>query len=166
MSKKPLSRPRQRLIDDITARRLSEDTKRNYVRNVRKFAAFLGRSLDTRRARIFVAVNCTWRSSSPAPNDQRRHRRAAVLFHRDARKARSCSSFEDRDQATQGAGRPEPGGVARLLQAAPSLKYKTALSVASYDPFLHAGRHHRLKKPRSRSISRRFAAAAAFGGCP
>jgi hypothetical protein len=67
MSKKPLSRPRQRLIDDITARRFSEDTKRNYVRNVRKFAAFLGRSLDTRRARIFVAVNCTWRSSSPAP---------------------------------------------------------------------------------------------------
>ena len=56
--------------------------------------------------------------------------------------------------------------MARLLQAAPSLKYKTALSVASYDPFLHAGRHHRLKKPRSRSISRRFAAAAAFGGCP
>ena len=110
MSKKPVSPLRQRLIDDITARRFSEDTKRDYVRNVRKFAAFLGRSPDTRRARIFVAINCIWRSSRPARNDQRRHRRTAVLFHRDARKARSRSSSEDRDQAAQGAGRPEPGG--------------------------------------------------------
>jgi len=47
MSKKPVSPLRQRLIDDITARRFSEDTKRDYVRNVRKFAAFLGRSPDT-----------------------------------------------------------------------------------------------------------------------
>ncbi len=46
MSKKPVSPLRQRLIDDITARRFSEDTKRDYVRNVRKFAAFLGRSGD------------------------------------------------------------------------------------------------------------------------
>jgi integrase/recombinase XerD len=47
MSKKPVSPLRQRLIDDITARRFGEDTKRDYVRNVRKFAAFLGRSPDT-----------------------------------------------------------------------------------------------------------------------
>src|SRR5580658_7567654 len=47
MSKKPISPLRQRLIDDMTARRFSEDTKRDYVRNVRKFAAFLDRSPDT-----------------------------------------------------------------------------------------------------------------------
>src|SRR5208283_3020256 len=47
MSKKPVSPLRQRLIDDITARRFSEDTKRDYVRNVRTFTAFLGRSPDT-----------------------------------------------------------------------------------------------------------------------
>jgi hypothetical protein len=44
---KPISPLRQRMIDDITARRFSEDTKRDYVRNVRKFAAFLDRSPDT-----------------------------------------------------------------------------------------------------------------------
>jgi site-specific recombinase XerD len=43
---KPISPLRQRLIDDITARRFSEDTKRDYVRSVRKFAAFLGRALS------------------------------------------------------------------------------------------------------------------------
>jgi integrase/recombinase XerD len=37
----------QRLIDDMTARGYGEDTKRDYVRNVRRFAAFLGRSPDT-----------------------------------------------------------------------------------------------------------------------
>ncbi len=47
MSKKPVSPLRQRLIDDLTARRYSEDTKRDYVRCVRKFAAFLGRSPDS-----------------------------------------------------------------------------------------------------------------------
>jgi site-specific recombinase XerD len=61
MSKKPISPLRQRLIDDMTARRFSEDTKRDYVRNVRKFAAFLGRSPDTatsedlRRFQLHVA---------------------------------------------------------------------------------------------------------------
>ena len=37
----------QRMIDDMTARRFSEATRRDYVRHVRNFAAFLGRSPDT-----------------------------------------------------------------------------------------------------------------------
>ena len=47
MSDKPISPLRQRMIDDMTARRFSEDTQRDYVRNVRNFTAFLGRSPDT-----------------------------------------------------------------------------------------------------------------------
>ena len=47
MSKKPVSPLRQRLIDDMTARRYGEDTKMDYVRNVRRFAASLGRSPGT-----------------------------------------------------------------------------------------------------------------------
>ena len=42
MSDKPISPLRQRMIDDMRARRFSEDTQRDYVRNVRNFAAFLG----------------------------------------------------------------------------------------------------------------------------
>jgi hypothetical protein len=44
MSKKPVSPLRQRLIDDMMARWFSEDTRRDYVRNVKKFPASLGRS--------------------------------------------------------------------------------------------------------------------------
>ncbi len=47
MPEKPISPLRQRMIDDMTARRFTEDTQRDYVRNVRIFAAFLGQSPDT-----------------------------------------------------------------------------------------------------------------------
>ena len=47
MLDKPISPLRQRMIDDMTARRFNEHTQRDYVRNVRMFAAFLGRSPDT-----------------------------------------------------------------------------------------------------------------------
>ena len=71
MSKKPVSPLRQRLIDDITARRFSEDTKRDYVRNVRKFAAFLGRSPDTtsedlRRYQLHMAQQASPRTINAA----------------------------------------------------------------------------------------------------
>ena len=38
---------RQRLIDDMTMRRFSPETQRNYVRDVGRFVTFLGRSPDT-----------------------------------------------------------------------------------------------------------------------
>ena len=47
MSKKPISPLRQRLIDDMTARRFKEKVQNDYVRHVRRFATFLGRSPDT-----------------------------------------------------------------------------------------------------------------------
>ena len=47
MPDKPISPLRQRMIDDMTARRFSEKVQKAYVRHVRTFAAFLGRSPDT-----------------------------------------------------------------------------------------------------------------------
>ena len=47
MSDKPISPLRQRMIDDMTARRFKEKVQKDYVRHVRSFAAFLGRSPDT-----------------------------------------------------------------------------------------------------------------------
>jgi hypothetical protein len=40
----PISPLRQRLIDDMTMRRFSQETQRNYIRDVGRFASFLGRS--------------------------------------------------------------------------------------------------------------------------
>ena len=46
----PISQLRQRLIDDMTMRRFSQETQRNYIRDVGRFASFLGRPPDTATA--------------------------------------------------------------------------------------------------------------------
>ena len=110
MLDKPISPLRQRMIDDMTARRFKEKVQKDYVRHVRTFAVFLGRSPDAatsedlRRFQLHMA-----QQQISARVDQRRHRRAAVLFHRDARTARPCPPSDDREQTAQGAGRAEPG---------------------------------------------------------
>ena len=46
----PISPLRQRLIDDMNMRRFSRETQRNYLRDIGRLAAFLGRSPDTATA--------------------------------------------------------------------------------------------------------------------
>ena len=43
----PISPLRQRLIDDMTMRRFSKETQRNYLRDAGRFATWLGRSPHT-----------------------------------------------------------------------------------------------------------------------
>ena len=129
MPDKPISRLRQRLIDDMTARRFSEDTQRDYVRNVRKFTAFLGRSPDTatsddlRRFQLHMAQQQVSPWSINAAIAALRFFFTVTLpdlvrpltIVNEPRKAPVVLSQEE---------------VARLLEAAPGLKYKAALSVA------------------------------------
>src|SRR6516162_1210064 len=49
-SPRPVSPLRARMIEDMTVRGFKEDTRRDYVRHVRSFAAFIGRSPDTATA--------------------------------------------------------------------------------------------------------------------
>src|SRR5262249_61493483 len=46
MSEKPISPLRQRMIEDMTVRNFVEKTRNDYVRQVKTFTAFLGRSPD------------------------------------------------------------------------------------------------------------------------
>ena len=46
----PVNSLRRRLIDDMTMRRFSRETQRNYIRDVGRFATFLGRRPDTASA--------------------------------------------------------------------------------------------------------------------
>ena len=50
MSEKPISPLRQRMLEDMSLRRFTPDTQRDYIRAVKKLAAFLGRSPDTATA--------------------------------------------------------------------------------------------------------------------
>ena len=50
MSEKPISPRRQRMLEDMSLRGFTPDTQRDYIRAVKKLAAFLGRSPDTATA--------------------------------------------------------------------------------------------------------------------
>ena len=49
-SHRPASALRARMIEDMSVRGFSEKTRHDYIRNVRAFAAFTGRSPDTATA--------------------------------------------------------------------------------------------------------------------
>ena len=66
MSDKPISPLRQRMIDDMTARRFKEKVQKDYVRHVRTFAAFLGRSPDRATSEDLRRFQSTWRSNRSA----------------------------------------------------------------------------------------------------
>ena len=63
MTDEAMSPLRRRMIEDMTIRRLAPKTQASYVRTVRNFAVFLGRSPDTanledvRRFQLHLAEN-------------------------------------------------------------------------------------------------------------
>jgi hypothetical protein len=57
-SNRPVSALRERMIEDMTVRGFSEKTRSDYIRNVRAFAAFIGRSPDTATAEDLPASSC------------------------------------------------------------------------------------------------------------
>jgi integrase/recombinase XerD len=131
MSAKPISPLRQRLIDDMTARRFSEATRKDYVRHVRTFAAFLGRSPDTatsddlRRFQLHMAQRQVSPWSINAAIAALRFFFTVTLERPDL--VRPLRIVNEPRKAPVVLSQEE---VARLLEAAPGLKYKAALSVA------------------------------------
>ena len=131
MSKKPISPLRQRLIDDMTARRFKEKVQNDYVRHVRRFATFLGQSPDTatsedlRRYQLHMAQQqvSPWSINSAIAGLrfffivtlERPDLVRPLRLVTEPRKTPIVLSQEE---------------VARLIEAAPGLKYKAALSVA------------------------------------
>src|SRR5260221_4397733 len=55
MSEKPISPLRQSMLEDMSVRRFTPDTQRDYIRAVNKLAAFLDRSPDTATAEDLCA---------------------------------------------------------------------------------------------------------------
>jgi site-specific recombinase XerD len=122
---------RQRLIDDMDIRRFSRETQRNYIRDVGRFATFLGRSPDTATAedvRRFQIEQRDLGVPTPTMNSIVSALRFFFTFTIDrpdlSRKLirvahpRNLPVVLSRDE------------VARLLNATTCLKHQAALSVA------------------------------------
>ena len=131
MSDKPISPLRQRMIDDMTARRFKEKVQKDYVRHVRNFAAFLGRPPDTatsddlRRYQLHMAQQQISPGSINAAIAALRFFFIVTLERPDLVRPLRIVNEPRRTPVVL-----SPEEVARLLEAAPSLKYKAALSVA------------------------------------
>jgi integrase/recombinase XerD len=131
MTDEAMSPLRRRMIEDMTIRKLAPKTQEGYIRTIKNFAVFLGRSPDTasseevRRFQLHLAENG---AQAPILN----HTVSALRFF-----FRVTLKRHDIIEHTTFIREPRklpvvlsPEEVARLLNAAPGLKYKAALSVA------------------------------------
>src|ERR1700721_4228957 len=128
---RPVSALRQRMLEDMAMRGLRSDTQHDYIRLVRSFAAFLGRSPDTAQAediRRFQVhqresgiqpptINCSvsalrffFTVTLDRPDLSRR-----LVLARFPRKLPAVLSVEE---------------VGQLLEAAPGIQYKAILGTA------------------------------------
>jgi hypothetical protein len=80
MTDKAISPLRQRMIEDMTIRKLAPKTQHDYVQRVKNFAAFLGRSPDTASFKDVRAINFIWRQ-------------VARAFRPSTKASRHCGSF-------------------------------------------------------------------------
>jgi len=131
MTNEVISPLRRRMIEDMTIRKLSPKTQQGYIRTIKNLAAFLGRSPDkasfedVRRFQLHVAQSGVGTGALNATVTALRFffrvtlKRYAIIEH-------TAFIHEPRKLPVV----LSPDEMARLLDAAPGLKYKAALSVA------------------------------------
>ena len=131
MSTTPTSPLRARMIQDMTMRNFVPDTQREYIRAVKKLAAFLGRSPDTATAedlRTFQLHLTQTGANPPTINATVTALRFffKVTVDRPETTRHLVFVFEPRKLPRV----LPPEDILRLLEAAPNPKSKAALSVA------------------------------------
>jgi integrase/recombinase XerD len=130
-SPRPISPLRTRMIEDMTVRGFSEKTRHDYVRKVRAFAAFIGRSPDTATAedlRLFQLHQTQSGMQPPSINSAVSALRfffTVTLDRPDLARRLTIVPYPRRIPAVLSVGE-----VTLLLQAASAPKYKAAFAVA------------------------------------
>ncbi len=127
----PGSSLRRRMIEDMTVRGFTAATQRGYIRAVKDFTAFLGCSPDQADAEDLRRYQLHMRSSGASATAMNTAVSALRFFFtvtlgRDDAQVGMTTVREPRRLPVV----LSPQEVARLLDAAPGLKYRAALSVA------------------------------------
>lgn len=127
----PVSPLRQRLIDDMNMRRFSPETQRNYLRDVGRFATFLGRSPDRATAEDLRRFQIEQgEAGMPAPTMNSIVSALRFFFTHTVDRpdlARKLVRVRHPRKLPVVLSRDE---VARLLNATTCIKHQAALSVA------------------------------------
>jgi site-specific recombinase XerD len=131
LSPRPVTALRARMIEDMTVRGFTEETRTDYVRRVRAFAAFIRRSPDTATAEDLRRFQLHQRQSGMQPPSINNSVSALRFFF--------TVTLERPDLARRLTVVREPlrlptvlsvEEVTLLLQSAPGAKYKAALGTA------------------------------------
>ncbi len=131
MSKKPISPLRRRMTEDMTIRGFRPKTQTGYLRAVRDFTAFLDRTPDQADAEDLRRYQLHMRSSGASATRMNAAVSALRFFFTVTLGRREAADW----LTTVREPRTLPvvlsvQEVARLLDAAPGLKHRAALSVA------------------------------------
>jgi site-specific recombinase XerD len=119
------------MIEDMTIRKLAPKTQASYIRAVRNFTVFLGRSPDQARAEDLRRYQLHLASSGlSAPSLNATVTALRFFFQVTQGKSEIVERMPFVRQPRKLPVVLSPEEVARLLDAAPGLKYKAALSVA------------------------------------
>ena len=131
MTEQAISPLRRRMIEDMAIRKLAAKTQHDYVQRVKDFASFLGRSPasaskeDIRRFQLHLASNG---AGTPKMNATAAALRFFFNVTLDRHELAAQASFVHEPRKLPVVLSPDE--VRRMLEAAPGLKYKAALSIA------------------------------------
>jgi integrase/recombinase XerD len=131
MTEAPISPLRRRMIEDMSIRKFAPRTQEGYIRAVKGFSGFLGASPDRasfedlRRYQLHLVA-----SGAGTPTINHTVTALRFLFIVTLRKPQVVARLPFIREPRKLPIVLSPEEVARLLEAAPSLKYKAALSVA------------------------------------
>ena len=141
----PPSRLRQRLIEDMAVRGFSRATQRNYIRDVARFAAFLGRPPDSATAEDIRRFQVEARTAGmPAPAMNSIVSALRFFFTQSLDRTDLAERLVRVSHRRKLPNVLSPDEVARLLNATRCLKHRAALSVA-YGAGLRVGEVRALK---------------------
>ena len=164
-SHRPVSALRARMIEDMRVRGFTEKTRNDYVRNVRAFAAFIGRSPDTATAedlRLFQLHQTRSGMQAPSINGAVSALRfffAVTLDRPDLARRLTVVPYPRRIPPVLSVEE-----VTLLLRAATAPKYKVAFATAGACPGEGRGRRAaRLRGGRAQGRRHRLRAHAAAG---
>src|SRR5467141_64260 len=131
MTEAPITPLRRRMIEDMTIRKFAPRTQEGYIRAVKGFSMFFGASPDKarfedlRRYQLHLVA-----SGAGAPTINHAVTALRFLFRVTLRRPQVVARLPFIREPRKLPIVLSPEEVARLLDAAPSLKYKAALSVA------------------------------------
>src|SRR6266568_5455943 len=130
MTEVPVSPLRRRMIEDMTMRKFAPRTQEGYIRAVKGFSVFLGASPDRARFEDLRYQLHLVASGTGTPSINHAVTALRFLFTVTLRKPQVVARLPFIREPRKLPIVLSPEEVARLLDAAPSLKYKAALSVA------------------------------------